>query len=33
MQLHRLENCSHWVQQDKPQETNRLMHDFLHSLG
>jgi pimeloyl-ACP methyl ester carboxylesterase len=32
LQLHCLENCSHWVQQDKPQETNRLMHDFLHSL-
>jgi pimeloyl-ACP methyl ester carboxylesterase len=32
-QLHCLENCSHWVQQDKPQETNQLMHDFLQSLS
>lgn len=29
LQLICLENCSHWVQQDKPEETNRLMRDFL----
>ena len=29
LELHVLENCSHWVQQDKPEEVHRLMRGFL----
>ena len=29
LELHVLENCSHWVQQDKPEEVHRLMRAFL----
>ncbi|CAK0784944.1 hypothetical protein CVIRNUC_008149 [Coccomyxa viridis] len=29
LELHVLENCSHWVQQDKPAEVHRLMRGFL----
>ncbi len=29
LELHVLENCSHWVQQDKPEEVHKLMRGFL----
>jgi pimeloyl-ACP methyl ester carboxylesterase len=30
---HILENCGHWVQQEKPNETNRLLVEFVAGLG
>jgi pimeloyl-ACP methyl ester carboxylesterase len=30
--LHILEGCGHWTQQERPQEVNRLILDFLHGL-
>ena len=29
LELHVLVNCSHWVQQDKPEEVHKLMRGFL----
>lgn len=29
LELHVLENCSHWVQQDQPETVHLLMHSFL----
>ena len=29
LELHVLENCAHWVQQDKPEEVHKLMRGFL----
>ncbi|GAB4814773.1 hypothetical protein N2152v2_001819 [Parachlorella kessleri] len=29
LRVHMLENCSHWAQQDRPEEVNRLLKDFL----
>lgn len=29
LELHVLEDCSHFVQQDRPQEVNRLMRAWL----
>mmetsp|Transcript_7462 Transcript_7462/g.22060 ORF Transcript_7462/g.22060 Transcript_7462/m.22060 type:complete len:356 (+) Transcript_7462:174-1241(+) len=29
VQLHFLSNCSHWVQQDRPEDVNRLIADFV----
>ena len=29
LELHVLEDCSHWVQQDKPEEVHGLMRGFL----
>lgn len=28
-EVHVLKECSHWIQNDRPEETNRLMRDFL----
>lgn len=30
---HILENCGHWVQQEQPDETNRLLVEFIAGLG
>jgi pimeloyl-ACP methyl ester carboxylesterase len=30
---HILGGCGHWVQQERPNEVNRLLADWLHSLG
>lgn len=29
---HILEGCGHWVQQERPEEVNRLLTDWLRSL-
>ena len=30
---HIVENCGHWVQQEQPDEVNRLLVDFITGLG
>ncbi len=30
---HILDGCGHWVQQERPDEVNRLLTGWLHSLG
>ena len=29
LEMHMIEGCGHWTQQEKPEELNRLMRDFL----
>jgi pimeloyl-ACP methyl ester carboxylesterase len=29
LEMHMLENCGHWTQQEKPAEVNALMLDWL----
>ncbi|MGH2609926.1 MAG: alpha/beta fold hydrolase, partial [Tepidiformaceae bacterium] len=33
LRLEMVHNCSHWTQQERPEETNRLMLDFLGTLN
>ncbi|MBL4796106.1 MAG: alpha/beta hydrolase [Oleispira sp.] len=33
LELKFLPNCSHWTQQDCPEEVNRLMNDFLEFIA
>ncbi len=33
LEMHMLENCGHWSQQEKPDEVNRLMIDWLRRRG
>ncbi len=33
LEMHMLENCGHWTQQEKPDEVNRLMIDWLRRRG
>jgi pimeloyl-ACP methyl ester carboxylesterase len=31
--MEHLERCGHWTQQERPEEVNRLLLDFLAGLG
>ena len=33
LELHVLEDCSHWVQQDQPEQVEKLMRGFLERTG
>jgi pimeloyl-ACP methyl ester carboxylesterase len=33
LRIELVRNCSHWTQQERPAEVNRLMIDFLDELG
>ena len=33
LQIHYLPNCSHWVQQERPDEVNWCILDFLRDLA
>jgi len=33
IRMEHLERCGHWTQQERPEEVNRLLLDFLAGLG